>query len=237
MGGVLLGLSGIGWQSEKVGKLKTATQCGWMRKAALLSEAGREEESESLTLRAIAGIGRIPVDDHSVAGPSREGWALWSTIVLRIDKRYSIDGATWRHKNVTLTQKRPKLPVHWRLATARVIRQILILVHEIRRALDSGLEGAFQFRKAYRAIRLSEIAGIPVATPDASPRRANAADLVQTAAERLVVFDTELAARLVLQASTYDKDKALMRVLSRHSIALMPGRGGAETGCGLHKID
>ena len=53
----------------------------WMlRKAALLSEAGIEEESESLTQQAIADIRRIPVDDRSVAGPSREGWALWSTI-------------------------------------------------------------------------------------------------------------------------------------------------------------
>ena len=53
----------------------------WMlRKAALLSEAGKDKESRELIERAIADIRRIPVDDHSVAGPSREGWALWSTI-------------------------------------------------------------------------------------------------------------------------------------------------------------
>ena len=88
-----------------------------------------------------------------------------------------------------------------------------------------GSGGAFLFRKAYRAVRLSEIAGIPVATPDASPGRANAAELVLRAAERLVNFDTALAARLVLRGCTYEGDKPLKRVLSRHSIALMPDEG------------
>ena len=53
----------------------------WMlRKAGLLSEAGRDEEAVTLTEQVIADIRRFPVDDRSVAGPSREGWALWSTI-------------------------------------------------------------------------------------------------------------------------------------------------------------
>ena len=53
----------------------------WMlRKAALLGEAGRDEEAVKLTEQAIADIRRFPVDDRSVAGPSREGWGLWSTI-------------------------------------------------------------------------------------------------------------------------------------------------------------
>ena len=53
----------------------------WMlRKAALLDEVGRDEEAVRLTQQAIADIQRFPVDDRSVAGPSREGWALWSTI-------------------------------------------------------------------------------------------------------------------------------------------------------------
>ncbi len=72
-----------------------------LRKAALLSEAGRGvvapddivtgsyktefqhaegEEAVKLAEQAIAHIRSFPVDDRSVAGPSREGWALWSTI-------------------------------------------------------------------------------------------------------------------------------------------------------------
>ena len=53
----------------------------WMiRKSALLSEVGRIEEAVKLTGQAIADIRRFPIDDRSVAGPSREGWALWSRI-------------------------------------------------------------------------------------------------------------------------------------------------------------
>ncbi|MCY4114474.1 MAG: SIR2 family protein, partial [Chloroflexi bacterium] len=60
------------WKTENCDPMWT------LRKAALLDEAGRDEEATKLTEQAVADIRRFPIDDRSVAGPSREGWAMWS---------------------------------------------------------------------------------------------------------------------------------------------------------------
>ena len=198
----------------------------WMvRKAALLSEAGREEESRGLIEGAVAELQRIPVDDESVAGPSREGWALWSTID---DKNRQEVFNRWSH----LASRRcdayaEQAEVASSLTASDRKSDPPDFDHGTRHSTSIGFAARrdFEFRKAYRAIRLSEIAGTPVAAPNAALGWANAADLAQRAAERLVKFEAELAARLVIRACTYDKDEALMRVLSRHSIAKMQDDG------------
>ena len=49
----------------------------WMiRKAALLYETIQIDDADELTTRALSAIRKIPEDDRSVAGPSREGWSL-----------------------------------------------------------------------------------------------------------------------------------------------------------------
>ena len=196
----------------------------WMlRRAALLSEAGSEAESELLTQKAITEIRRIPVRDQSVGGPSREGWALWSSIGF--ENRQEVFNRWSQLAPLKCDAYAEKAEVTNSLTNSESVDDPPDFDHGTRRttSIKFGAGGAFQFRKAYRAIRMSEIAGIPVATPEAFPSRANGADLLELAADRLVKFNSELAARLVLRACTYDKDDALKGVLSRHSIALMPG--------------
>ena len=51
----------------------------WMvRKAALLSEVNRNDEARELVEKALSEIRSIPDRDGSVAGISREAWAMWS---------------------------------------------------------------------------------------------------------------------------------------------------------------
>ena len=66
---------------------------------------------------------------------------------------------------------------------------------------------------AYRAVRLSEVAGIPVAL---------ASDIVKLAAEHFAMSNPELAIRLLIRACNSDTDDSLNRVLSRARIALIP---------------
>ena len=47
------------------------------RKAALLIETNRNDNAVQLLNRALLSIRENPGDDRSVAGYSREGWALW----------------------------------------------------------------------------------------------------------------------------------------------------------------
>ena len=195
----------------------------WMlRKAALLSEAGREEESKSLTHQAITEIRRVPVRDQSVWGPSREGWALWSEISF--ENRQEVFNRWSQLAALRCDAHAEKAEVVDSLRTSDKLSDAPDFDPGVRRATSTrfGVGGALITRKAYRAIRLSEIAGIPVATPDAFPSRANGADLLELAAVRVVKLNPELAVRLVLRACTYDKDDALIRVLSRNSIALTP---------------
>ena len=194
----------------------------WMlRKAALLSEAGRHEEAVKLTEQAIADVRRFPVDDRSVAGPSREGWALWSTIdhesrsqVLKrwneLASRNCDAYAEMAGVSKALASKGDSsTPPPFDLGT-------------VREGWSLRFETGNRLAPAFRAIRLSEVAGLPAAAPEAFPPRATGADILQLAAEHLVKSNPELAIRLVLRSCTYDKDKSLMRVLSRNHLALLP---------------
>ena len=70
---------------------------------------------------------------------------------------------------------------------------------------------------AYRAIRLSEVAGLP---PYADHMDV-AANILKLAAEKLCTSDPEMAVRLVLRVSTGDQDETLMRILSRTRVAAL----------------
>ncbi len=193
----------------------------WMlRKAALLSEAGRDEEGVKLAQQAIANIRRFPVDDRSVAGPSREGWALWSTIdhesQSEVFKRWnelaSRNCDAYAEKAGVIRTLSSKVasstPPPFDLGT-------------VRDGWSTRFESSNRLAPAFRAIRLSEVAGLPAATPQVFLPRATGADILQLAAEHLAKFRPELAIRLVLRSCTYDKDKSLMRVLSRNHLALL----------------
>ena len=192
-----------------------------LRKAALLSEAGRDEEAVKLTEQAIAHIRSFPVDDRSVAGPSREGWALWSTIDSESQSEVSNRWNELASRKCdayaekagiarTLSSKGASSdPPPFDLGT-------------VRDGWSIRFESGNRLAPAFRAIRLSEVAGLPVATPQAFPPRATGADILQLSAEHLVKFNPELSVRLILRSCTYDKDKPLMRVLSRNHLALLP---------------
>ena len=184
----------------------------WMlRRAALLSEAGRHEEAVKLTEQAIADIRRFPVDDNSVAGPSREGWALWSTIDYEnqseVFKRWnelaSRNCDAYAEKTgisrTLLSKGDSSNPPPFDLGT-------------VREGWSIRFETGDRLAPAFRAIRLSEVAGLPAANPQALLPSATGAEILRLAAEHLVKFNSELAIRLVLRACTYDEDRPLMHV-------------------------
>ena len=192
-----------------------------LRKAALLSEVGRNEEAVRLTEQAIADMRRFPGDDRSVAGPSREGWALWSTI------NFGNQSEIYKRWNELAPRKCDAYSERTHIANSLSEKEAsstpppfdLGIVQDgwtTRFGTDNRLAPAF------RAIRLSEVAGLPAATPESFPSRATGADLLRSAAERIVKFNPELAIRLVLRSCTDDGDESLKRVLSRNNLAHLP---------------
>ena len=207
------GLDGLlkDWQTENCDPV-------WMmRKAALLTETGWDDEGTELTKHALATIRKMPADDRSVAGPSREGWALYST--WPVSNREMIlrrwDELTPLKCNASLEKDHIKNAIKGDGET------------EEASPFDLGMRQGTRFRisndeykrwvSVRRAIRLSEVAGLPPSVF----KMAVAADILKLAADELLVFEPEMAVRLVLRTVDYEEDALLMRVLSRTRVATL----------------
>ena len=204
-----------GWRTEN------CDPAWMMRKAALLFEMGRGDEATALAEHALTIIREMPADDRSLARPSREGWALYSVarfedsqVVFKrwnelaplecnalMEKRYIADAI----KGEGGTEKAPPFDLG------------------IQRGQNLRFSNVRSQATAHRAIRLSEGAGLPPLSGGAGSFPINvAADILKLAAEKLSVSDPEMAVRLVLRVCIDDKDKTLMRVLSRSRVATLP---------------
>lgn len=200
-----------------------------MRKSAMLSEMGRNDEAEQLRRQAIVAIRAIPTEELNVAGPSREGWAILPTtthhnhrtIIGRMDE-LAASKCNAMHERDVITRRisssrQEEAPPSFDLGR-----------RSTRHRFSSDYHGEFA---AYQAIRLTEIAGLP-------PRVTNlhefadgqppvhiptnvAADTLREAADKLADWDHELAVRLTLRAANSDTDTTLQRVLTRTRVAAL----------------
>ena len=193
----------------------------WMvRKAALLSELNRNDEARQLVEEALSEIRAIADREGSVAGASREAWAMWSAFTIK--RRFEF-------------QKR------WdELATLQcdAMFERDFIARHMTPDRDSSDAPAFDLGRrqaqgvrfssfrpdlaAFRGILLSEVAGLAPVTRYESPiGHAIASDILRSASEALATSHPELAIRLVLRASHSETDKALNRVLSRTKVAAL----------------
>lgn len=202
----------------------------WMlRKAAILVEANYTDEAKELSRRAFSQIRQITDDERSVAGASREGWALFWMAAHKI-------GLFWEAKEEYPTF----FPFHrrWRELASRKCDAWSDKDHlsrSISRREEKTKPPAFdlnmqrtEFRfsgdeiqqriAAQRAIRLSEVAGLP---PSAF-KLTMASDILKLAADELAVVEPETATRLIFRTVNYDQDDLLGRVLSRPRVAVLP---------------
>ena len=198
-----------------------------LRKAALLTEARRYDESSSLIQSALNSLRKDVKEGKSISSASREGWALASTLTMNNQQMVS------REWDKLASQKCDAG------AETDYIRRAMMRTTErdeapsfdlgIRRSNGIRFSNASRSRviAAYRAIRLPEVTGLPpVNNPkdDSLIPMSMVSDTLKMAAEELVATDAELAkpelaVRLLLRICSYDNDKSLQRVLSRTSIA------------------
>ena len=200
-----------------------------LRKSAMLSEAGRDDEAEQLRRQAIETIRAMPTDEHSLAGPSREGWAILATAsrddhqviagrldelaALKCDAAHERDVIARRIDRSRQEEDPPSFDVGGRTVQHRFY---------------SGYD---QLVAAYQAIRLAEVTGLPprlTALHEFSngqlPVRLPtdvAATILRQAADRLVGWNHELAIRLALRTCSSDRDATLGRVLTRTRAATL----------------
>ena len=193
-----------------------------MRKAALLFEAGMQEDAERHIRDALASIRENAVDTSSLANPSREGWALWSALTL--EEVFASSATTfrrWEELSILKCNANVEKQNYAQAISRRgdstdsppfdlgVIRGKGLTVSNV---------GYHRYLASRRAIRLTELAGMPPSQDGI----AVASDILGDAAEELVQHEPELAVRLILRVSRYDQDKRFNRVLTRSLIASMP---------------
>ena len=194
----------------------------WMvRKAALFWESNRNGEAAELVRRALEAIRSSPDADDSVASASREGWALSSAFT--VDNRRE-----FRQRWDQLAALKCDAMLETDLIARKVnesegSQEAPAFDLGVRRGQSVRFSAAMPGLSARRAIRLSEVAGLPPATKhEDSIGTAVASGMLKSAAEELATVAPELAIRLILRVCGYDRDKALERVLSRTRVALLP---------------
>lgn len=191
----------------------------WMiRKAAFLTETDQEEAAMELLKHALTHIRGMPANERSVAGPSREGWALCSvshednreTLWRRWEELTPLKCNAWMEKQqiadaLKSNEKKNNAP-----SFDLGIRQSA--------GFSFSNENYNRWVSARRAIHLSEVAGLPPIVDHMNV----AAQLFALAADELSTLEPEMSIRLVLRGCNYDQDKTLMRVLSRSCVAALP---------------
>lgn len=204
----------------------------WMlRKAALLTEARRFDESVPLVQRALNALRQDPAEGRSIASASREGWALAST--LTINNQQTIF-SEWT-KLAPLKCDAGTETDHIRRAMKRTD------IHDEAPSFDVGIRRGTRVHvsnlsrsrliAAYRAIRLLEVAGVPPVNnpePNSGLPMSMVSDLLTQAADGLVATNPKLSIRLVLRVCNYDGDETLQRVLSRGHLASLTDGTAAE---------
>ena len=184
----------------------------WMiRKAALLWESDRNDEAAELVKKALNAMRSVRDGTLSVASASREGWALWSA--WSMDNRRMFNKRWDELARLKCDAAFEKDLIARRLSDTRGAKETPLFDLGVRRGTRMSFSGVRPGLAAYRAVRLSEVAGLPSTV---------AADILKLAGTDLAVASPELAVRLVLRSCTYEKDEALQSVLSRTRIALIP---------------
>ena len=195
----------------------------WMlRKAALLTEMRRHNDSFPLVQKAINSIRKDLAGDKSIANASRLSWALGSTL-------------TWTNRRAVFRR--------WdELASQRChawneidhIRRTLQGTAERKTApsFDLGVSHGTTFNwsnkgytrlvSAFRALRLPEVTGLPPVNIDRGRDgfpTGIATGILTLAADGLAAYAPDLAIRIVLRICDNERDKTFLRVLSRTRIA------------------
>ncbi len=201
-----------------------------IRKSALLREIGRKEEANGLIESALDEIRAMPKDGFDLAGPSREGWALWSLVETFADLatfQARWDNVQARWDELAAVKCDPSSDVRYlndELSTSRRETRPPAFDLGVRSTETRLASSSSRAAAAWRSIRLTEVAGLP---PSIDVKTI-AGGLAMRAAEALMLEDPMIGMRQTIRVATNDRDKALMRMLSRPRVAsLTPATANA----------
>ena len=208
-----------GWDTENCDPVWS------MRKSALLWETGRLDEAEKLLNDAIAALRALPSAENSVTVPSREAWA---TLVA----------LGWENQQASFRRLRELEPLWCDVFAERQSASEDLgksgtdddpPVFDInrRRGTTLRLSNYDPRLAAYRAVRLSEMAGLPPHMQDNGIQVTVWAEVLRQAAVELAGWDLQKAVRLIIRTCR-STDNALKHVLARPQIATLGDQQAEE---------
>ena len=204
----------------------------WMlRKAALLTELGRHSESNPLIQEALNLIRVQFSGSRNITGLSRESWALASALTMdnRQDMHRRWDELASLKCDADMEIDRLQRTI---IGTEQRRRPPPFDLHSTQgQRFSWSTEGQRRLIASYRAVRMSEVAGIPPVNVDSGDLpipTAAASRVLRLAADEISASNPTLAVSLVLRLCTYDGDELLQRVLSRGKLASLTD-GSAAT--------
>ena len=199
---------------------KAADPAWQLRKAALLAEVGRTEEARKLSREALESLRRWSNDSGSLAGISREPWAMWLAHTTDDDRESSVSRVQELESRFReMAQYRCDPLVELRAHERAIIGRY---PDEEHRPFDLGMTtgGGLSFSNvanhralaALRAIRFVEVVGSPSSV---------SGDLLSRAARALWPYSQEWTSALTVRCANGRAEQAFSKTLSRWRIAFM----------------
>ena len=199
------------WQTESCDPV-------WMmRKSALLNEAGHHLEAQALLQTALLVIRATSVNTRSVGMQWREGWALFSS--------------GWEDNSQDTINRLDELALR-KCDPRQEVRSIEASLEPAKNeqpppGFGPGLRRTIRMsgtnyqpeQAAYRAIRMTELAGLPPFIYGSSFPRVGSADILKKVAVEMAEDDPEMAIRLIVRSCRNDNDSTLQKVISRNRIS------------------
>ena len=203
-----------------------------MRKSALLWETRRDSEAAELLNHATVAVKAMPPDENSLASLSRESWATF--VALDWDNRLTLLDRLKELVPMRCDAFGERQSVTEGMGLDKAEEDPPLFDINRRRGTSERWINYDPHQAAYRAVRLSEIVGLPPFTDHSSVW----AEVLKKAAEEVAGYNLELAVRLLLRACNGDNDNTLGRVLTRTRAATMQTKlAEALAQCCLNAMD
>ena len=180
-----------------------------MRKSALLWEIRRDREAAELLNHATVVVKAMRPDENSLASLSRESWATF--VALDLDNRLTQLDRLKELVPMRCDAFGERQSVTEGMGLDKAEEEPPLFDINRRRGTSERWVNYDPRQAAYRAVRLSEVAGLPPFTDHSSVW----AGVLKKAAEEVADYNLEFAVRLLLRACNGDSDNTLGRVLTR----------------------
>ena len=200
-----------------------------MRKVALLFEVGQLDEAVALNTAALKAIRTTFSGGRTVGSLSRESWALYcaGTTLSHEEFWHFATERDRRWSELTSRKCNAQLEMHYHAEAIKGVNkpgkgEHFDLGYVWQPTVNFSQNEYLWWVAAHRAVRLTEIAGLPPYIGNIDSLHVIASKNLELAARQLAAYEPELAVRLILRTAGRIPNDAFNFVVSRVRVATLP---------------